>query len=227
MFKQIIAHIIIFVILVSLWWGYYFLDIKNKELWQQKEQMIEQQNQLQEEINKILKWKSIKKLNNSYELLIKYFKERQNILMLEMWIFLEYIYPNDNLVKNINIDKKWWKINLKFYSKDLEQIRRLYENLNFLKKEHIILEFNLSPVNLIEKRKVKNWNLQVFKFYWLQFKFNPNYSLIREFILKRNNRLKIPFQNNYILFKNDINKILWSWSWSWNLSWWINKTWNK
>lgn len=217
MFKQIIVHIVVFIILVSLWWGYYFLDIQNKKLWIKKEQMIEKQNQLQSQINVILKWKSIKKLNESYRLLLKYFNARQKLLMLEMWIFLEYVYPNDNFVQNLTINKKWKSINLKFFSKDLEQIRRLYENLYFLEKQWIILKFNLSPIKLTVKRRVKNWNMQIFKYYQLQFKFNPNYSLIRWFILKRNKKLKIPFQNNYILFKNDINKIISN----------TNQTWNK
>ena len=206
MFREFIGHIVMFVIFLILGVWYYYADMYNNKLEQKKEQMIVQQDNLEKEIDNILKWKSIQKLNNSYLLLKKYFYNRSNILMLEMWIFLEYVYPEDNFIDTLDIDKKGKEIKLNFYSANLENIRRLYRNLEYLKKNNIITEFNLGEVKLNRKVKVKQWEKQVYKFYSLSFKFNPNYSLVRDFILEHNKKLKIPFEKNYILLQGKIKQ---------------------
>jgi len=206
MFKEFIGHIVMLAIFLVLGVWYYYADTYNNKLEQKKEQMIVQQDNLEKEIDNILKWKSIQKLNDSYLLLKKYFYNRSSILMLEMWIFLEYVYPEDNFIDTLDIDKKGKEIKLNFYSANLENIRRLYRNLEYLKKNNIITEFNLGEVKLNRKVKVKQWEKQVYKFYSLSFKFNPNYSLVRDFILEHNKKLKIPFEKNYILLQGKIKQ---------------------
>jgi hypothetical protein len=52
--------------------------------------------------------------------------------------------------------------------------------------------------------------MKIVKYYSLDFIFNPNYNLVRvrKFILEKNEKLKIPFKKNYILFDKDIKVIL-------------------
>lgn len=195
-------------IIILIWSGVFLNYVKwyNTKLKLDIEQKQNTQEDLQKKIDSILKWKDISKLNDSFNKLTNYFWERKKLTKLELFIFLEFVYPRDNFVKSLVIKEN--NIKLNFYTTSLEDIRRLNKNLSFLVSKNIILTYKISTIKWQSKIIFKQWKKVLNKYYLLNFELNPNYNLIRKFILSRNKQLKIPFDKYYILLKKDILDIL-------------------
>lgn len=195
-------------IIILIWSGVFLNYVKwyNTKLKLDIEQKQNTQENLQKKIDSILKWKDISKLNDSFNKLTNYFWERKKLTKLELFIFLEFVYPRDNFVKSLIIKEN--NIKLNFYTTSLEDIRKLNKNLSFLVSKNIILTYKISTIKWQSKIIFKQWKKVLNKYYLLNFELNPNYNLIRKFILSRNKQLKIPFDKYYILLKKDMLDIL-------------------
>lgn len=204
--KDAIWYIIMIIVLI--WSGVFLNYVKwyNTKLKLDIEQKQNTQENLQNKIDSILKWKDISKLNDSFNKLTNYFWERKKLTKLELFIFLEFVYPRDNFVKSLIIKEN--NIKLDFYTTSLEDIRKLNKNLSFLVSKNIVLTYKISTIKWQSKVIFKQWKKILNKYYSLNFELNPNYDLIRKFILSRNKQLKIPFNKYYILLKKDMLDIL-------------------
>ena len=206
--REYLQHIIMWTIFVLLLIWFFWFSSYTNSLSDERELLIEEQKRIEKEIDKMLKWKSIQKINNSYEMIHKYFKERSDLMMRELFVFLEYVYPSNSNVETLDIKKEKWKsiqIKLVFYTKKIENIRRLYTRLMFFKNKWIITEFSLWTTELQTDVQVwRNWLPVNVKYYTLDFTLTPNYELIRDFIYKKtkeNNKemYKALYENWYIM----------------------------
>lgn len=184
----------------ALWWWFIFFNqfVLNSTV-QKYEDQKKSNNELNNEIDQI--WNATsKELNERLTFYEDYFQKKSEMFILEIFWLIEYSLPDNNFVQSISLSKNESEISLDFSSPNIEDLLKLYRNLEKVKELWIITEYSLETIELdweewlksTEMKKyrlniwlspnVTSWNEQIIEFLK---KYDPYYRWIYTTTLKK------------------------------------------
>lgn len=165
---------------VCIWWYLWF----NLTLWKNIEKKYNEQvfsnDTLKKEIDSIWNTTS-KELNDKLTFYENYFKSKSEMYILEIFWLIEYALPDNNFVQSLTLNKDSSSISLDFQSPNIEDLIKLYRNLNKIKEMWLITEYSLREIKLKWEEWLKSTEI---KKYTLEISLSPNVTSWNESIIE-------------------------------------------
>ncbi len=161
------------------WWTFYF-DTIVKQTEEEHQSKITSNNTLNMEIDSI--WNATsQELNDRLDFFEDYFQKKSEMYILEIFWLIEYALPDNNFVTSLSLNRNETQLSLTFSSPDIEDLLKLYRNLEKVKEMWIITEYSLDEIHLDSDEWLKSTEI---KKYALNIWLKPNVTWWNEQIIE-------------------------------------------
>lgn len=165
---------------IIFWWFFYFNKWFLPKVLQNYEDQVSKNTQLSSEIDQI--WNATsKELNDRLSFYEDYFQKKSEMFILEIFWLIEYALPDNNFVQNLSLSKAESEISLTFSSPDIEDLLKLYRNLEKVKEMWIITDYSMTEILLEWEEWLKSTEM---KKYTLNIWLSPNVTSWNEQIIE-------------------------------------------